>query len=231
MAAKEKIDDLDHLDKDRSLASDHPIGTSVGAAGGAVAGATAGAAMGGPMGAAVGGVIGAVAGGLVGRGAAEAMNPQPQDRQHEHNLGTGVGVGGGAAAGAVAGASMAGPVGAGVGAVTGAMVGGAAGKGTAHAVNHDQEDAYWREAHVRQPYYNPERSYEDYQPAYRMGWEGRARYGQGDFDLYEPALRDDWDASYRGQSRLTWEEARHAARAGWHRLERKLPGDADLDGR
>jgi len=31
--------------------------------------------------------------------------------------------------------------------------------------------------------------------------------------------------------RLTWAEARHAARAGWERFERKFPDDADRDGR
>jgi hypothetical protein len=35
----------------------------------------------------------------------------------------------------------------------------------------------------------------------------------------------------RGDSRLDWEEAKHAVRAGWHRVERALPGDADGDGR
>ena len=97
-------------------------------------------------------------------------------------------------------------------------------------VNHDHEDAYWREAHVREPYYNPQRSYDDYAPAYRMGWESRAKYDGGTFDQYEPAFRNDWD-NVKGESRLGWEEARHAARAGWHRIERALPGDADGDGR
>jgi hypothetical protein len=104
------------------------------------------------------------------------------------------------------------------------------GKGMGHAVNHDEEDAHWREAHTREPYYNPERSYGDYGPAYRLGWESRARYDAGDFDDYEPAFRSDWDTR-KGASRLTWEEARHAARAGWRRMEQRLPADADRDGR
>lgn len=122
------------------------------------------------------------------------------------------------------------PVGTSVG-VIGAIAGAAAGKGTARSVDHDEEDAYWRENHVREPYYSPEHTYEDYGPAYRMGWESRARYDEGNFDTYEPAFRNDWDESYRGQSRLTWAEARHAARAGWERFERKFPDDADRDGR
>jgi hypothetical protein len=69
-------------------------------------------------------------------------------------------------------------------------------------VNHDREDAYWREAHRNEPY----------------------------FDQYEPVFRNDWEST-KGQSRLGWDEASHAARAGWHRIERALPGDADGDGR
>ena len=97
--------------------------------------------------------------------------------------------------------------------------------GTSVAVNHDEEDAYWRQNHVREPYYSPDYSYDDYGPAYRMGWESRARYDQGTFDTYEPSFRNDWDESFRGQSRLTWAQARHAARAGWERVERK--GEAE----
>jgi hypothetical protein len=153
-----------------------------------------------------------------------------------HPVGTGVGAAGGAIAGAALG-SAGGPAGALVGGVIGAVAGGLAGRGVAEMtnpepsdVNHDREDAYWREAHRSEPYYNPERSYDDYAPAYRMGWESRAKYDGGTFDQYELAFRNDWD-TMRGDSRLDWEEAKHAVRAGWHRVERALPGDADGDGR
>jgi hypothetical protein len=86
----------------------------------------------------------------------------------------------------------------------------------AHAVNHDKEDAYWREAHTREPYYNPERSYEDYAPAYRLGWESRAKYDDGTYNHYEPAFGNDWDR-VKGSSRLSWDEAKHATRAAWAR--------------
>jgi phage tail tape-measure protein len=147
----------------------------------------------------------------------------------EHPVGTGIGAAGGAVAGAAIGAAG-GPAGALVGGVIGAVAGGLAGRGLAHVVNHDQEDAYWREAHTREPYYNPERSYEDYAPAYRLGWESRAKYDDGTYDHYEPAFGNDWDR-VKGTSRLTWEEAKHATRAAWHRMERALPGDADGDHR
>jgi hypothetical protein len=167
-----------------------------------------------------------------------------------HPMGIGIGAAGGAVAGAAFGIAG-GPAGALVGGVIGAVAGGLAGSGLAevanpaagdgqydlelgqggaHAVDHDRQDAYWREAHSREPYYNPERNYDDYSPAYRLGWESRAKYDGGTYDRYEPAFRNDWD-TVKGDSRLTWDEAKHATRAGWHRMEQSLPGDADGDGR
>jgi hypothetical protein len=172
------------------------------------------------------------------------------DRHKEtHPVGVGVGATGGALAGAAVG-SAAGPAGTLVGGVIGAVAGGLAGRGVAEIVHpeaeghgaltpgqavervldHDREDAYWREAHMAEPYYNPAHRYEDYAPAYRMGWESRAKYDGGTFEHYEPAFRNDWEDA-KGDSRLGWDEARHAVRAGWHRVERMLPGDADGDGR
>jgi hypothetical protein len=115
------------------------------------------------------------------------------------------------------------------GAAIGAAVGGAAGKGTAAAINPKLEDDYWRGAFLREPYYLSGRTFEDYGPAYRLGYEGYSRYG-GSYDRFENRLADDWNA-IKGQSRLTWNEARSATRAAWHRVERALPGDFDGDGR
>src|SRR6187455_3394526 len=86
-----------------------------------------------------------------------------------HPVGTGVGAAGGAIAGAALGAAG-GPAGALVGGVIGALAGGLTGLGVAeltnpkfpdeeqdpdlgnglpHMVDHDLEDAYWREAHAK----------------------------------------------------------------------------------
>ncbi|AMO23742.1 hypothetical protein GCM10027034_36420 [Ramlibacter solisilvae] len=95
MAAEDRGLNRDPLDRDplddesmsRSTAS-HPVGTGIGAVGGAVAGAAAGGALagatagvvGGPAGMAVGGAIGAVVGALAGHAAAEAINPEAEER-------------------------------------------------------------------------------------------------------------------------------------------------------
>lgn len=146
-----------------------------------------------------------------------------------HPVGTGVGAAAGGAAGAAIG-MVAGPVGAVAGAVVGAVVGGLAGKGVAEGVNPTAEDAYWRDQYVREPYYSTERSYDEYSPAYRTGYEGRSQHAGRTFEEAEPELRRSYEAN-RGNSRLEWADARDASRAAWHRVERALPGDADGDGR
>jgi len=77
------------------------------------------------------------------------------------------------------------------------------------------EAQYWREAHARDPYFDASRSFEDYQPAYELGWTGYFNYG-GEFDTADRVLANDW-AVHKGVSRLSWEEARPACRAAWQR--------------
>ncbi|WP_027996058.1 ferritin-like domain-containing protein [Simplicispira psychrophila] len=133
-----------------------------------------------------------------------------------HPVGTGLGAAGGAGAGAVAGA-LGGPVGMVVGGVVGAVAGGLAGKATAEVVNPTAEDAYWREAHTRETYYEPGRSYDqDYRPAYALGWSPVGSTSDNSFDAVEPQLRERWDHE-RGVSSLDWDQARAPVRASWER--------------
>ncbi len=132
-----------------------------------------------------------------------------------HPVGTGVGAAlGGAAAGVAAGA-LGGPVGAVIGGVAGATAGGLAGKAAAEAVNPTEEDAYWRETYQREPYYVGGRTYDQYRPAYELGWSSVGRY-EGDFDAVEPRLADDWRARHNSQD-MAWTDARPATRAAWER--------------
>jgi uncharacterized protein (TIGR02284 family) len=138
-----------------------------------------------------------------------------------HPVGTGVGATGGALAGAAAG-SLAGPVGTVVGLVAGAVVGGLGGKAVGEAVNPTQEDAYWRENYDKETYYDTGRPYDDYAPAYKLGYLGRAERG-ADFDAVEPALAAEW-SSRRGDSSLDWPQARPATRAAWDRADETYYG-------
>ena len=148
--------------------------------------------------------------------ARDARNEDPiTGEPGSHPVGVGVGTAAGAAAGGAIGAAG-GPVGAAVGAVVGGIAGAAAGKAGGEAVNPTVESAYWREQHPRQDYADSEYTYEDYEPAYRMGWEGPARHGTN-FEAARSAMQNDWEAR-RGNSRLDWDRAKHAVRAGWHRV-------------
>jgi hypothetical protein len=99
--------------------------------------------------------------------------------------------------------------------------GGLAGKAAAESLNPTQEDAYWRDAYVREPYYVSGRTYEQYRPAYELGWSAVGRY-DGDFDAVEPRLADDWRARH-ATGGLSWSDVRPATRAAWDRASSPHP--------
>ena len=100
------------------------------------------------------------------------------------------------------------------------------------AFNPSVHDVYWRVAHTREPYFKSDYTYHDYRPGYRTGYEAARRHiGESrSFDDLEPELRAYYER-VKGKSRLAWEDAKHAARAAWDRVERLMPGDFDNDGR
>jgi hypothetical protein len=80
-------------------------------------------------------------------------------------------------------------------------------------VNPDQEDAYWQSAYWAQPYYRGECTYEDYAPAYCVGYIGYAQYG-GRFEDADKSLCANW-VRIKGDSCLSIEEAMQAIQAAW----------------
>ena len=140
-----------------------------------------------------------------------------------HPVGTGVGAAAAGAAAGAAGGLIAGPAGAAVGAVIGAVAGGLAGKGVAESIDPTVEDTYWRENYTQRPYYDKNTAYEDYRPAYQLGWESRSKYASRSFDEAEPELGRDWESAKR-HSQLTWEKAKHATRDAWDRIEHSVAG-------
>ena len=93
------------------------------------------------------------------------------------------------------------------------------------------EADYWRETHTREPYFDAARNFEDYHPAYELGWTGYSNYG-GEFDTADRVLANDW-AVLKGVSRLSWDQARPACRAAWQRAHNartfRSNGSASLD--
>jgi hypothetical protein len=142
-----------------------------------------------------------------------------------HPVGTGVGAAGGAATGVALGAA-AGPAGMAIGGVLGAVAGGLAGNAVAEGIDPTAEDAYWSEKYRDEPYYEDDYDYPDYEPAYRMGYQSYGRHQGHRFEDRESELSRTWN-EHRGSSRLEWEQARPAAQAGWHRVQRAHPGDGD----
>ena len=79
-----------------------------------------------------------------------------------------------------------------------------------------EEDAFWERTYWRERYYRPELGYEDYAPAYCVGYVGYAQYGGG-YEDAEMSLFANWER-IKGGSRLSLEEARLAMRAAWDRM-------------
>ena len=82
----------------------------------------------------------------------------------------------------------------------------------------DQEDLWWKENFKSRPY-AAGGSYEEFQPAYRYGFEsGRHNMGRTWSDV-ETDLRSGWDKyEHRGASGSTWENIKDAVRDAWHRV-------------
>ncbi|HSM10467.1 MAG TPA: hypothetical protein VK827_02710 [Lysobacter sp.] len=137
-----------------------------------------------------------------------------------HAVGTAVGgVAGGAAAGAIAG-TMFGPIGTLIGAGVGVVAGAVIGRGVAERVDPTGENEYWRHAYQTRPYAKHEYDFDrDYSVAYGYGLDAREKYGATSFDQIEPDLRKEWDNA-RGQSRLSWDEARPAVLDAFSRADR-----------
>ena len=86
------------------------------------------------------------------------------------------------------------------------------------------EDGHWLEAHWKEPYFRSDFDYEDYAPAYCVGYSGCAQYG-GDFEEAEKSLCANW-LRIKGDSRLCWQEAMPAVRAAWQRVELSVSATA-----
>jgi hypothetical protein len=130
---------------------------------------------------------------------------------------------------------VAGPGGALVGAAIGAAAGGMAGKLVADLVDPQMEDEFWRKNWSDRKYIDGGFTYDqDWGPAYRYGVESYTRYPDRAYDDIENDLSAGWGDA-RGESRLDWDRAQHAARDAWQRVsdqvERLTPGDSDRDGR
>ena len=86
------------------------------------------------------------------------------------------------------------------------------------------EEVYWRDEFYTRPYVPEGASYDDYGPAYRYGVECYPKHRGREFDDVETDLEREWDSA-RGSSRLTWNEARYAAKDSFERVRNALERD------
>ncbi|ATO20812.1 hypothetical protein BS636_14540 [Acinetobacter sp. LoGeW2-3] len=170
---------------------------------------------------------------------AESTRPlDPHEKEAEAGdqaLATGAGSVGGAALGATLG-MVGGPGGSLVGGIVGGVLGGIAGKDIStpdhpeHGIENTglfaDHDHYWREQYQSRPYYSESRNVHgdldydrDYRGAYQLGYENREHYNGKAFDEAEPDLRSKWE-QFKGESRLTWEQAKYAVKDAWDRTTR-----------
>lgn len=103
-------------------------------------------------------------------------------------------------------------------AAAGGVSAGAAAGSVAAPIDPTAEEAYWRTQYTREPYYERGYTFDDYYPAYRTGWEGRARYEGRTYDQVERDLQRDYQRN-RASSQLDWSRNRHAVRAAWERFD------------
>ena len=83
------------------------------------------------------------------------------------------------------------------------------------------EDLYWASKYWKEPYFRADYDYEDYAPAYCVGYSGYAQYGGG-WDDAEKSLIANF-VRIKGDSRLTLEEAMEPIRSAWLHVEAASP--------
>jgi hypothetical protein len=89
----------------------------------------------------------------------------------------------------------------------------------------DQEDRWWEQNFSSRPYASG-RSYEDFRPAYRYGYESGSHNMGRTWNDVESDLRTGWDKyEHRPAGGSTWENIKDAVRDAWHRVT----GQRDMD--
>lgn len=87
--------------------------------------------------------------------------------------------------------------------------------------------SYWRNQYQNEPYYSQGQSFDQYEPAYRTGAEGRSQYSGQRFEEVESNLRSEYEANH-GSSTMSWDQgAKQACRAAWDRADQMSASDRD----
>ncbi|WP_038169558.1 hypothetical protein, partial [Verrucomicrobium sp. BvORR106] len=87
-------------------------------------------------------------------------------------------------------------------------------------------EAWWRDVYLSEPYLDPTLDFEEYLPAYRLGYETHAWQTGTLFEDIETILENRWEET-RGTSRLPWSIAKEAIKSSWQVLDER--GEAGFD--
>ena len=90
----------------------------------------------------------------------------------------------------------------------------------------EKEAAYWREQHCKQAYAK-DYSYEQFEHAYRTGYNAFLKYPGKKFEEVEDSIASDYEEAKPG-SALPWDTVRPAANSVWERMSGVMgPRDPD----
>ncbi len=84
------------------------------------------------------------------------------------------------------------------------------------AVYREKEAAYWREQHAKQPYAK-NYAYEEFEHAYRTGYDTFFHYPGKSFDEVEESVATEYEQA-KPTSALPWDIARPAVNAVWEKM-------------
>ena len=103
----------------------------------------------------------------------------------------------------------------------------AAAAGVGEAVD-PGEDAYWRDVYEEWPYYRDDFTYEDYEPAFRLGYNAGSAHRRPYDDNIGAELQVQYERRRHG-SPVEWDDARHAVRDAYRRRVEQSLVDANAD--
>jgi hypothetical protein len=90
----------------------------------------------------------------------------------------------------------------------------------------ENEAAYWREQHAKQPYAKNS-SYEQYEHAYRTGYNSFQKYPGKKFDEVEESVANDYETG-KPDAALPWDTVRPAVSSVWDKMSGVI-GPRDFD--
>lgn len=89
----------------------------------------------------------------------------------------------------------------------------------------DAERRWWRENFRSRPYVTADGEFDEYEPAWRYGFESAGHHHGREWNEVEPELREGWPHyEHRGRRNPRWDEVRESVRDAWDHLRGREHG-------